>query len=296
MNGDIGPETPISSTETRPTSLHETVTSPTLEKGPVPEDTSPKKLERVRVTLRGGSQATPPPLIALSVIQKELYGKKYADIATSRYGKGLLVNHGEKAIKAFGNISKDAKILEVGCNTGPLMQQLTDAGFTSISGVDLNDAAILSAKEKGFQVSTGNAEHLEIPDNSLDGIVSLHTYEHVPNIQAALAEISRVLKPGGKAIIIEPPNLGGLETIKVAIEDLPPEKRGNGPLGFVKDYWEGWKYARSLHCSTLGWGIWGAKNHAQQILEKNNIDLKVSGGNRSDLMFASLLTFEKPLN
>jgi ubiquinone/menaquinone biosynthesis C-methylase UbiE len=61
------------------------------------------------------------------------------------------------------------------------------------------------AKRLGLKVEilTGNAEQLDFPDNSLDGVISTLVLCSVPNLATTLAEIRRVLKPGGKFYFVE---------------------------------------------------------------------------------------------
>jgi len=49
-----------------------------------------------------------------------------------------------------------------------------------------------------------SAEHLEYPDVFFDIALAVHTLEHMPDLPAVLAEISRVLKPGARALFIYP--------------------------------------------------------------------------------------------
>ena len=48
------------------------------------------------------------------------------------------------------------------------------------------------------------AEDLEFEDGRFDTIVSVHAIEHIPPLDEAIAEMSRVLKPGGQAMFIYP--------------------------------------------------------------------------------------------
>jgi ubiquinone/menaquinone biosynthesis C-methylase UbiE len=48
------------------------------------------------------------------------------------------------------------------------------------------------------------AEALDFEDDSFDAIVSVHAIEHIPALEAALIEMARVLRPGGKALFIYP--------------------------------------------------------------------------------------------
>jgi len=48
------------------------------------------------------------------------------------------------------------------------------------------------------------AEELEFGDAEFDSIVSVHAIEHIPPLERAAAEMSRVLKPGGRALFVYP--------------------------------------------------------------------------------------------
>ena len=93
------------------------------------------------------------------------------------------------------------KILEIGCGRGyttKKVQQVAPQTF----GIDLNEKAVQNGVAKNLQ--TMNAEALLFPDNTFDKIYSFHTVEHIPNIAKALGEMARVLKPGGRAMLVYP--------------------------------------------------------------------------------------------
>jgi len=99
------------------------------------------------------------------------------------------------------------KVLEIGCGLGTDGAQFAKAG-ADYTGVDLTDAAIELARKrfelcglKGrFQVA--DAENLEFPDESFEVVYSHGVLHHTPDINAAVREIHRVLKPGGRAIVM----------------------------------------------------------------------------------------------
>jgi len=103
--------------------------------------------------------------------------------------------------------SKGLRVLEIGCGVGTDGLQFARAGAT-YTGVDLTDAAIELARKnfasaglKGeFRVA--DAEHLEFADESFDLVYSHGVLHHTPDIEAALREIHRVLKPGGRAVVM----------------------------------------------------------------------------------------------
>src|SRR2546422_5406687 len=103
--------------------------------------------------------------------------------------------------------AKGKRVLEIGTGNGAdgVMFALSGAAYT---GVDLTEAA-LEATRKHFQLLglTGtfqkeNAEQLGFRDNSFDIDYSHGVLHHTPNIRPAVDEIYRVLKPGGRAVIM----------------------------------------------------------------------------------------------
>lgn len=103
--------------------------------------------------------------------------------------------------------SNGKQVLEIGTGNGAegVMFALNGAHYT---GVDLTEAA-LEATRDHFAVMglTGvfqkeNAEHLSFQDESFDWVFSHGVLHHTPNTQAAINEVYRVLKPGGRAIIM----------------------------------------------------------------------------------------------
>jgi SAM-dependent methyltransferase len=103
--------------------------------------------------------------------------------------------------------ARGLKVLEIGCGIGTDGAQFAKAG-ADYTGIDLTEAAIdlarrrfVLAELKGdFCVS--DAERLDFPDDSFDLVYSHGVLHHTPDIEAAVAEIHRVLKPGGRAVIM----------------------------------------------------------------------------------------------
>jgi ubiquinone/menaquinone biosynthesis C-methylase UbiE len=99
------------------------------------------------------------------------------------------------------------ELLEVGCGIGVDSIQLARCGF-HVTAVDLTESAIGVAREsarlRGVDVDfrVGNAEALDFPDQSFDVVYSFGVLHHTPDIEQALAEVRRVLKPGGTAYVM----------------------------------------------------------------------------------------------
>ena len=103
------------------------------------------------------------------------------------------------------------QILDAGCGDGinliGLDQIKTELGLNcEIHACDYNQIRLERAKRFSFIKSFKEADLLKMPyeDDSFDIILCNHVLEHIPDMEKALAEIKRILKPGGKAILNVP--------------------------------------------------------------------------------------------
>jgi len=97
---------------------------------------------------------------------------------------------------------------DLGCGDGPLFAALERGGFISpdrpVHAVDLADARLarVRARFPWIQTIVASAESVPaIADEALDFVCSTMVLEHVPDEGAYLAEIGRVLRPGGRAYV-----------------------------------------------------------------------------------------------
>src|SRR5256885_185012 len=99
------------------------------------------------------------------------------------------------------------RVLEIGCGVGTDGAQFAKAG-ADYTGVDLTEAAVELARTRfevsglrgGFQVA--DAENLDFADESFDLVYSHGVLHHTPDIESAIREIHRVLKTGGRAVVM----------------------------------------------------------------------------------------------
>ncbi len=121
---------------------------------------------------------------------------------SSRYA---LVNRWDpmhlKRIDRILPIDSSQRVLEVGCGSGHLTKRLAERGV-DVVGIDANPNAPEVAGTD--LVVCMYAEDLEYGDETFDTIVAVHSIEHIPQLDRAFAEMSRVLKPGGHALFIYP--------------------------------------------------------------------------------------------
>ncbi len=97
------------------------------------------------------------------------------------------------------------RLLEVGCSSGYLTHRLRGKAERAF-GVDINFRALTDGRSRhpSVPVACSDAEHLPFAESSFDAIVMLEVVEHARSDRAALAEIRRVLKPGGILILSTP--------------------------------------------------------------------------------------------
>ena len=98
-------------------------------------------------------------------------------------------------------VEAGARVLEVGCGAGHLTKRLADRGI-DITGVDANPMAAEVAESE--RVLPMRAEALEFDDRSFDAVISVHALEHLPELDRAIEEMARVLRPGGRQLHIYP--------------------------------------------------------------------------------------------
>jgi ubiquinone/menaquinone biosynthesis C-methylase UbiE len=97
-----------------------------------------------------------------------------------------------------------AHVLDFGCGSGLTVQTLTAAGYDAL-GVDFSPEAIDFGTKKGIAgLSVVSDENLPFNDASFDAVLCMDVLEHIADEQRALAEMRRVLKPGGALVIMVP--------------------------------------------------------------------------------------------
>jgi SAM-dependent methyltransferase len=100
------------------------------------------------------------------------------------------------------NIAPPARVLDLGAGTGKLSQALLAAGFDVVSVEPLEDMrAVLAAAIGDDRALAGTAEAVPLPDDSVDAITISDAF-HWFDQRAAIAEIRRVLRPGGGVAVL----------------------------------------------------------------------------------------------
>jgi ubiquinone/menaquinone biosynthesis C-methylase UbiE len=104
----------------------------------------------------------------------------------------------------------DQRILDIGCGTGRFAARVLDTfPDAQVWGLDLCPGMLRGAQERvraadgRLHVVQGDSERLPFPDNSFDAVTCSHSFHHYPNQAQVVAEMHRVLRPGGQLLIID---------------------------------------------------------------------------------------------
>jgi SAM-dependent methyltransferase len=95
-------------------------------------------------------------------------------------------------------------VLDVGAGEGQLARHLRAHGVDRVTGLDptVNQLREAVARGGGARYVRGDAERMPFADGSFDGVLACLVFEHIAEIDDALAEVARVLAPGGTFLFL----------------------------------------------------------------------------------------------
>jgi ubiquinone/menaquinone biosynthesis C-methylase UbiE len=114
---------------------------------------------------------------------------------------------------------ENKQVLEIGCGDGRISALMVGKAG-KLTAVDPDRQKISEARGKvaGVEFRAGSGERLNFPDDRFDLVIFTLSLHH-QNSRAALREASRVLKGGGRILVIEPVNEGEIERIFALLHD-----------------------------------------------------------------------------
>lgn len=95
-----------------------------------------------------------------------------------------------------------ASLLEVGCGPGELSERIARDLGAKVVAIDLSERMVELARSRGVDASVGDVQALPFGDGSFDCVVAAWMLYHVADVDAGLAQIARVLRPGGHLVAV----------------------------------------------------------------------------------------------
>lgn len=136
---------------------------------------------------------------------------------SSAFGSGGI----EKRLGALEGLThlSGGRLLDIGCADGTYTLRLAE-GFQSVDAVDIEPERLADFKlaldghrlAERIRLAQMSAERLDFDDDTFDAVTAIEVLEHVGDLDRTIAEIRRVLQPGGRLLITSPNRYFPFET------------------------------------------------------------------------------------
>ena len=180
------------------------------------------------------TQLAADALVGASLHDK--WEKRYRTQSNLDYFRSVLV----EVFAPFQARGTDYRILDAGCGTGVKSMLLAQMGF-SVLAIDKSNYVLDRAREYAAEVpTTGQIDFqrmdlcaLDLDDGAMNAVVCWASLMHIETLERAVAEVARVLKPGGIALVVEG-NCHSLQSLTASLlrrVGLTSGHQGFGPVG-----------------------------------------------------------------
>jgi SAM-dependent methyltransferase len=115
-------------------------------------------------------------------------------LATGRDAQGMVV-------EALAAIAAQ-RVLEVGPGKGELAEQIARELGAEVVAVDQSERMVELTRSRGIEALVGDVQKLPFDDGEFDAAVAAWMLYHVPDVDRAIAELYRVLRPGGRLVAV----------------------------------------------------------------------------------------------
>ena len=128
-----------------------------------------------------------------------------AAVVNPRFIRDWAMNHAKNQFGSF----RDKVIVDAGCGSGSHCKKYADEGAARVYGFDPSDFMLSEAKKLGLdesvvQLSHGTFDKIPVEDGVADGLIGFFSIHYSKSLDESYKEIARVLKSGGRLIIVSP--------------------------------------------------------------------------------------------
>lgn len=149
----------------------------------------------------GAAQPLHPPRLRLVEAPVPNVGVTYDSEDYAMLNRPLETERHARRVMRFLRPQRHDQLLEVGCGRGWLTQRMQQR-CPATWGVDVNPRSIVHAVTG--QMVAMDAVSLQFDDAQFDHVYSFHAIEHIVEAEAALREMRRVVRPGGRILLVYP--------------------------------------------------------------------------------------------
>ncbi len=154
-------------------------------------------------------------MIAMSIAERALAAVarqlgQPSGLAGRAVGRSSTVATGRLwSLRSPPRIADQARRRDIGFGGGVGLDTLLGRGVAVVHGVEMSETMLAEAKRRfsepiargRLRLHSGRMEDLPFDDSALDAIISTNTIYFVPDLAAALKELARVLRPGGRLVL-----------------------------------------------------------------------------------------------
>jgi SAM-dependent methyltransferase len=138
---------------------------------------------------------------------QSFYPAEYYGTPTAKFEplveSGVRAGSRARVRSLLAGIPDGSNVLDVGCGRGVMLRAALDLGYTA-HGVEISEEAAAGVDLRAHIRIASDLAEAGYETNSMDAVVLWHVLEHLPQPGRTLAEIRRILKPGGRLVLAVP--------------------------------------------------------------------------------------------
>jgi len=170
--------------------------------------------------------------------------KKYDDVryATASGRRADIFHKKLLDEMVYADLARDARLLELGCGTGRLLEYVASKGF-HVHGIDVSEGMAEIARNRLAALETGTAEItvydggvLPMDDDSFDAAYAILVVNLIPDYQDTFQQVARVLRPGG-TFFFNVPNLTSIYFPVGCYVNLRKKTTTSNTAGYRYSHW-----------------------------------------------------------
>lgn len=93
------------------------------------------------------------------------------------------------------------RVLEVGCGPGEAAERIGASG-AEVEALDISERMVALTRARGVKARVGDVQELPFENESFDAALAAWMLYHVPDVERGIAELARVLRPGGRLVAV----------------------------------------------------------------------------------------------